>query len=99
MRPEPGGRGRRRLGACRQRSTSWFAPTNYLGYSLVIPTNGRWRNAMVTAEATLTRGTYQTTEDSYPLGEFDSFRGAEKMVDRLSDAEFPVEQVRIVVVE
>jgi hypothetical protein len=54
---------------------------------------------MVTAEATLTRGTYQTTEDSYPLGEFDSFRGAEKMVDRLSDAEFPVEQVRIVVVE
>ena len=33
---------------------------------------------------------------AYRLGEFTSYRDAEKMVDRLSDVGFPVERVRIV---
>jgi len=50
---------------------------------------------MVTAEATLIPGTRQTGESIYRLGEFGSYREAERMVDGLSDAGFPVERVRI----
>jgi hypothetical protein len=51
---------------------------------------------MVTAEATLTRGTHQTGESIYQLGEFHSYREAVRVVDRLSGAGIPVEQVRVV---
>jgi hypothetical protein len=50
---------------------------------------------MVTT-ATLIRSTYRTDAHAYRLGEFTSYREAEQVVDRLSDAGFPVERVRIV---
>jgi hypothetical protein len=46
--------------------------------------------------ATLIQSTYRTDEHAYRLGEFASYREAEHLVDRLSDAGFPVERVRIV---
>jgi hypothetical protein len=51
---------------------------------------------MVTATATLIRSTYGTEAHVHRLGEFTSYREAERLVDRLSDVGFPVERVRIV---
>ncbi|BCJ49778.1 hypothetical protein Asp14428_12530 [Actinoplanes sp. NBRC 14428] len=50
---------------------------------------------MVTS-ATLLRSTYRSDDRDHRLGEFRSYAEAERMVDRLSDAGFPVERVRIV---
>ena len=51
---------------------------------------------MVTAEATLIHSRHQTGERVERLGEFGLYREAERMVDRLSNAGFPVERARIV---
>jgi len=51
---------------------------------------------MVTARATLIHSTHRTDDHVFRLGEFSSYGAAEAMVDRLSDAGFPVERVRIV---
>ncbi|UQU62711.1 hypothetical protein COUCH_27235 [Couchioplanes caeruleus] len=48
----------------------------------------------MSATATLQHGTDRT--DVHRLGEFTTYAEAERMVDRLSDARFPVERVRIV---
>lgn len=50
---------------------------------------------MVT-KATLLRSAYRPDDDAHALGEFSTYREAEQIVDRLSDAGFPVERVRIV---
>jgi hypothetical protein len=50
---------------------------------------------MATTTATSIHGTCGADGRVYRLGEFASHREAEQMVDRLSDAEFPVERVRI----
>lgn len=46
--------------------------------------------------AALPRRVYRSDDDVYQLGEFLSDRDAERMVDRLSDAGFPVERVTVV---
>jgi mRNA-degrading endonuclease toxin of MazEF toxin-antitoxin module len=51
---------------------------------------------MVTTEAALNHSEYGTDDRFHRLGEFTSYREAEHMVDRLSDAGFPVARVRTV---
>ena len=45
---------------------------------------------------TMIRRTYGAEDHVHRLGEFTSYREAERMVDRLADVGFPVERVRIV---
>jgi hypothetical protein len=51
---------------------------------------------MVTAGATLIRRTHRTDGHGSRLGEFGSHREAERMVDQLFDAGFPIERIHIV---
>ena len=51
---------------------------------------------MVTTEATLVRSPRRTSDHSYQLGAFPSYRQAERVMERLTDVGFPVERARVV---